>query len=510
MIEGRIPGLVLVIALAVVAGFAVTALRFLPSLDTDHPALADVPIVHEPAPPRLARRVILVIFDGLRLDTSRGLPFLDRLRARGVDGAAHVPFPTLSIPNYVTILSGVEPRWSGVRNNEWTGTLALDTLPARIAALQQRVGFASDHVQPAGITGVPGERWDHLLPTTLGARSDILLVLAPTRLDKAGHEFGGAGNGYRVMARTIDDQLAQLLEVPVDLATDAIVVVSDHGHSDRGGHGDDSLASTQVPLVLAGAGVRRGVVLHGAQLTDVAPTIAALLGVPAPAHATGRILLDALDVTPAQRMALAGADAERLARIQPMLALIETTEHADHEARRVLGLIVGGAGALAIVILLVVAVRRRCARIDIPVLAAASVFPIVVCLSIPLLGLGLTPPHSPGDTLALVLELSGHLALAAGATAIALALALRQRSPDDRVAAATGAVLSGLVVTAVPAAACWALIGVHGATLLPAPAIFMLTPITAAIAATHALVGALALALCLVSRAAERRSIVAP
>src|SRR5262245_32748263 len=110
---------------ALAMGLAVASLRsvlrFIPSLNVMKPALADCAPVVAPPADRLARRVVLVVVDGLRLDTSYGRPFLDGLRTRGVDAQARVGFPTLSRPNYVTLLTGVEPRWSGVRSNDWQG-----------------------------------------------------------------------------------------------------------------------------------------------------------------------------------------------------------------------------------------------------------------------------------------------------------------------------------------------------------------------------------------------------
>ncbi len=56
----------------------------------------------------------------------------------------------------------------------------------------------------------------------------------------------------------------------------------------RGGHG--STQEMRVPLLISGAGVRTGAVPKDARLVDVAPTIAALLGVRPPADAQGRVL----------------------------------------------------------------------------------------------------------------------------------------------------------------------------------------------------------------------------
>ena len=56
----------------------------------------------------------------------------------------------------------------------------------------------------------------------------------------------------------------------------------------RGGHG--STLEMRVPLLISGAGVRAGAVPKDPRLVDVAPTIAALLGVRPPADAQGRAL----------------------------------------------------------------------------------------------------------------------------------------------------------------------------------------------------------------------------
>src|SRR5262245_57457676 len=89
---------------------------FMPHPNLRRPPLAHAPpVVGPPAGPRLARRVVLILIDGLRLDTSYGRPFLDGLRARGVDARASASFPSFSHPGYVSIVTGVPPRESGVR-----------------------------------------------------------------------------------------------------------------------------------------------------------------------------------------------------------------------------------------------------------------------------------------------------------------------------------------------------------------------------------------------------------
>jgi hypothetical protein len=60
-----------------------------PALNQDRPALQAVaPILTASHTPRLSRRVVIVIIDGLRLKSSYGFDLLDQLRREGVDAVA--------------------------------------------------------------------------------------------------------------------------------------------------------------------------------------------------------------------------------------------------------------------------------------------------------------------------------------------------------------------------------------------------------------------------------------
>jgi hypothetical protein len=63
-----------------------------------------------------------------------------------------------------------------------------------------------------------------------------------------------------------------------------------------GNHGSLRDIDMQIPLVLSGAGIARGVVAGKAELVDVAPTVARLLGLRANLlQADGRVLSEALE-----------------------------------------------------------------------------------------------------------------------------------------------------------------------------------------------------------------------
>lgn len=351
-IRTRAAALVLVVIAGLGAWRVATLARgFNDELVLRDPALARVPpVVVAPATPRLANRVILVIVDGLRLADSRR-PGFDAIRAAGVDGAATSEYPTSSRPNYVSILTGVPPTASGVRVNRVRRPIRLDSIMARAQAAGLRVTTASDignipplfiaeqvdelggleHPQTGDlVTPATGFHWpfdevrkaDSLadletsLARVLATPSDLVIVLAGD-VDRAGHASGAASAAYRDAAGAVGAALGRLLG-RLDLAHDTLIVTADHGHLERGGHGGTELDTTLVPLLATGAGIVRGSRPATARLVDVAPTIAALLGIPAPGHGHGRALVELLALDRDAARARASADATRLASLRAL------------------------------------------------------------------------------------------------------------------------------------------------------------------------------------------------
>ncbi len=320
----------LVAALLVIAAAAlcaVTAMRaglgFLSGLDVRRPPLADRSIELEPAGPRRARRLVLVILDGLGADRARDLPAIDRLRRAGASGVARSHLPSLSRPAQAAIVTGVPPRHSGVRSNDYRWPVPVDSVLARARAAglatalvtDDATGFAAMFARHLDQTVVaPWARGGRRAVARALARGDALVVVILSQVDDAGHRSGAASQEYAAAARSADAAVGEIAEA-LDLSRDAIIVTADHGHTGGGGHGGSEPAVMQVPLVLAGAGVRAGARLARGRLVDIAPTAAALLGLPPPGHALGRTLTSALRVDGVGGAALARVDQVRRARL---------------------------------------------------------------------------------------------------------------------------------------------------------------------------------------------------
>jgi hypothetical protein len=133
-------------------------------------------------------------------------------------------------------------------------------------------------------------------------RKPNLFLMDYTMADEAGHRWGAASPEYRAATAAVDDEVRKLAS-EVDFQRTVLLVTSDHGHTPAGGHGGPEPDVTAVPLVMVGGPVRartRG----ECEQVDVAPTVAALLGVAVPASNQGAPLLDFLDVALEQRQAV--------------------------------------------------------------------------------------------------------------------------------------------------------------------------------------------------------------
>ncbi len=502
------PVIAALVLVLVGTGFAIhagrTGLRFLASLNNSDPLLATIPPwLSEPERP-LSRRVVLVIVDGLSLRHSFNLPYLDELRRVGIDTEAQTHAPSISRPNYVSIVTGVPPLVSGVRNNEYRARVQLDSLMDRLNAVRRTTAYTSD--SSSGFPNMFSDdledavyapwRGGYVRATRNALRRDYALIVAlPGAVDVAGHEDGANSDEYREAAVAVDADLAKSLQ-SVDLTQDTIVITADHGHLERGGHGgveDDVMA---VPLIMAGAGVRRGAIVRDAQLIDVAPTIAALLGVPAPGHGLGRTLVEALDIDEKTEATFEADDAARVDRNRQIVRADVDLARARVDANRARRISLVVSGLAVAVVFLVLGARWGALLIDLRVLViGVPAFPIAFYALLQVVGghfsLSSLPDEGTGTRQVFYFGLAStsvHI--------IATWIALRGRVVlRNRLAAANAVTLVGLLVGTLPAALGWALFDAGPFVELPGPKLLFLIPAGYIAVASFAIAAAVSLSL---------------
>ena len=284
------------------------------------------PLANTPSTPGQAlgapvtRRVVVVLMDALRYDTSTNsavMPFLNELRAQSASATMHSQPPSFSAPGWTTILTGA---WPDINDSQLFNPP--DEFSAR--AFTQDDLFAAS--QRAGLnTAVSGYSWFEGMLANSGVdagfytpgednAADIevvnaalpwltedyqLVLIHLDQVDYAGHYQGGPrGPNWNAAATRADSMVSEIV-AKLDLTQDTLLVISDHGQIDRGGHGGPEPITLVEPFMLAGAGVIPG--NYGdVNMVDIAPTLAALLGTNIPASNQGHVLTDMLTLTSEQ------------------------------------------------------------------------------------------------------------------------------------------------------------------------------------------------------------------
>jgi hypothetical protein len=326
-----------IIACLLIAGAAyLWTSRLMESLMTYRsPLHVTPPAPGQPTDAPLARRLVIVLIDALRDDTSLRadvMPYLNELRSKGAWATMHSRSPSYSQPGFATLFTGA---WPDISDSP-----ALNADYAQIETWTQDDLFSAAH--RAGLrTAISGYYWfEKLIPQgsvdasfyTSGEEgaADRAVVDAARRwlesgeaqvvlvhldqVDWAGHHEGGPRDPRWDRAARRADDLVREIAAGLDLDRDSLLVISDHGQIDSGGHGGQDAVVLREPFVLAGAGVRPG--RYGdIQMVDVAPTAAALLGASIPASSQGRALNEMLDLPPGREAAIRDAEAFQQARL---------------------------------------------------------------------------------------------------------------------------------------------------------------------------------------------------
>ena len=270
----------------------------------------------------LTEEVVLVVVDGLREDVAHTLPTFQAVAEDGSWLTAQTSQPSLSLPGWTLLTSGAPPEMSGVTTNWYDGPVRVDSLftSARRAGVTTSIVGHSAWQQLYG--QVVTEGWfggkDNAASDEEVGRQAIriirelhpeLLVVHLPDVDNTGHSLG-VGPEYREAAERADAVIARVLEEAGKDAT--IILTSDHGHIDAGGHGGSEDVVTTTPLVVGGPGTVIGASGEVSQ-ADVAPTVAALLGLSRPTHATGTVLVGLFDTSESIREEIEQAHAQSAA-----------------------------------------------------------------------------------------------------------------------------------------------------------------------------------------------------
>jgi len=232
-------------------------------------------------------KLCLVGIDGLRLDiglSDGAAPTVSDLVRTSAHASMVMDVPTLSGPGWASILTGRSHEEHGVYDNSFVGHRLLvcpDLLSRAFYANQTTKTFAAAGwpplVDPVGIGPVihqrreqeraglhqvivrDGETYGYrqadgevadVSVATLAKRGPDVSFIYFCETDEAGHVYGAVTTGYREAIGRVDAHLARItaaIRARVESTPEEwlLVLTSDHGHLDAGGHGGGEPEVTQ-------------------------------------------------------------------------------------------------------------------------------------------------------------------------------------------------------------------------------------------------------------------------
>lgn len=260
------------------------------------------------------KKVLLIGLDGVRVDVlaEAHTPHLDGLIVQGsfTDRAQTRP-PTVSGPGWSSMLTGV---WSDkhlVTGNNFAGN-DYASYPDFLTRLEQIdpefETFAVLDWPPLGTSASGGPLVSNAVDTKLKVDGDELgyteadarsLALATEYLanenpdaafvylgdvDVVGHDHGSLSPEYEASIETADEQVGELLRAieqrPTYGEEDWLIIVStDHGRRDDGGHGGTSELERTIFCLISGPAARVGAIDEQVDIIDVAVTALVHLGI---------------------------------------------------------------------------------------------------------------------------------------------------------------------------------------------------------------------------------------
>jgi predicted AlkP superfamily pyrophosphatase or phosphodiesterase len=257
-------------------------------------------------------RVLVIGVDGVRLDVLRtaATPHLDAIAAGGFLAPVRIDdgTPTWSGPCWATVVTGVSVAKHNVLHNVFTGHRLADHPDfLTLASLAgKRTYLSVGSWEPLATTACGGplfgapdrvtftsfghdcERGDEAATVDAerelaapGADYDVAFVYLGD-VDETGHRVG-VGAEYTAAVERADARIGRLvatLRTRPSYAEEqwTVIVVTDHGHVDEGGHGGDSDVERTAWIAACGPGIVAGMEMGTLRHVDVAAHVYEAVG----------------------------------------------------------------------------------------------------------------------------------------------------------------------------------------------------------------------------------------
>jgi predicted AlkP superfamily pyrophosphatase or phosphodiesterase len=257
------------------------------------------------------RSVLLVMIDGMRPDAlmAADAPVMQRLARQGASTLrSRTIMPSVTLPCHTSLFYGVSPQRHGITDNIWhplarpvPSLFDVVWRAGRSTAMFYNWGELRDMAAPSSLAesylvsadrtkgDVSDQRTFDRAAAWIRATPDFGFVFAYYgSVDLEGHASGWMSDAYLRRIADADRAVGKLVDAMPD-GQGLTIVTADHGGHEKT-HGTDSELDMTVPLIVCGKAARAGADLGQTSILDLAPTIAAHLGIARPPEWEGRVL----------------------------------------------------------------------------------------------------------------------------------------------------------------------------------------------------------------------------
>ena len=260
----------------------------------------------------MEKKVILISIDGMRADGVQqcGNPFLEELKKMGsYTFDAQTVFPSVTLPCHMSMFHSVPPSRHGVTTNDYTPPVRpINGLFEQIRRAKGKstmyygweplrdISRPLSLVSAEYVNAYSAEHTDAMLTDRAlsylkqNEKVDFVFLYMVETDEKGGHDGGWMSETYLDYINRALSNVKRVIEECGDRFT--VIVTADHGGHDRC-HGTDLPEDMTIPMFFVGPDFEAGKELHGVSLLDIAPTVAAVMGVDPAEEWEGKSLIAA-------------------------------------------------------------------------------------------------------------------------------------------------------------------------------------------------------------------------
>jgi len=253
-----------------------------------------------------ARHLVFIGFDGWGAAYLKkaNMPTVKRMISDGTSSTeARSVMPSVSWPNWTSLFMGTPPE-KQENNTPSIFSIVKESFPAIQEDLETKPVLFYEWVDLYNIC--PDEaavKFEissdyasaYKIASYILTKKPVFTAIAFGEPDTTGHMKGWGSKAYYDKLSLLDNFVAIIEQAVIDSGIyDSTVFVfsSDHGGSFKG-HGHNISRHRKIPLVFYGAGIKKGCVIpFPADIFDITPTMAAILGLQAPQGWTGKPIFE--------------------------------------------------------------------------------------------------------------------------------------------------------------------------------------------------------------------------